>query len=502
MSGVIAEAVHALLDEMSAFMLSLQFENDVVVLMYATILACFKGMTGETDTNKAMSQISKDPTVKTFEGTFKLPMTFVNETYEKVVTASAGKVIKRPPPQRHIEFTYNKPKKPDVNDSRTVIRQYRNRSLKSQPSPMYIIVYDMQGKARGTIPLGTNFKNQLLKEIYKKGSSNTPEFTPTVNFGSDIELKTTNIQGIPKSLLIGEDEYNPVAYVGEDVALYAGKDSWLVKLSDGRVVAFFEKPSIEKLKAQNYPVPTEYTRWEPLPEDSTPESSPKDEAIDEHGNEEVVGEVEQAEIKDENLITLVPEDVKAKASSQENAPQGKRADHYNEDGFWVGAGGAASGILPLCTSTGRIGLAWRSSKVSQGDCWGTIGGAIKRGLSPIESAKEELVEETGYHGGINLIPAFVFTSGAFKYHNFLGLVPSEFKLNPMHGSASGMDFDDENDTLVWFSWGSLIQHMEEEPDSFHEGLAALLEHSGDQIREICGISGNSSTVDLLAESKK
>ena len=156
------------------------------------------------------------------------------------------------------------------------------------------------------------------------------------------------------------------------------------------------------MKAQNYPVPSDYTRWESLPEENTPESSDKSEAVDEHGNEEIIGDVEQEEEKDENLIELVPEDVKAKASSV------KKADHFNQDGYWAGAGGAASGILPICTSTKRIGLAWRSSEVADGNCWGTIGGAVQRGMSPDESAKEELAEETGYQGSISLIPAYVF----------------------------------------------------------------------------------------------
>jgi len=86
------------------------------------------------------------------------------------------------------------------------------------------------------------------------------------------------------------------------------------------------------------------------------------------------------------------------------------ADHYGEEGFWEGEGGQASGILPVCPSTGRIGLAWRSADVHIGNCYGGIGGAVKKGMSPAESAKHELAEETGYSGSINLIPAYIFRS--------------------------------------------------------------------------------------------
>ena len=80
-----------------------------------------------------------------------------------------------------------------------------------------------------------------------------------------------------------------------------------------------------------------------------------------------------------------------------------RADYTNEQGYWAGEGNAASGILPICTTTGRICLAWRSPYVNEGSCWGTIGGAVKRGMQPGPSAEEELAEETGYTGDISCI---------------------------------------------------------------------------------------------------
>ena len=87
----------------------------------------------------------------------------------------------------------------------------------------------------------------------------------------------------------------------------------------------------------------------------------------------------------------------------------KQADYWDEEGYWAGAGHAASGILLVCSETGRIGLAWRSPDVHEGSCWGTIGGAVKESMSPEESAKEELKEETGYNGSIRLVPAYTFT---------------------------------------------------------------------------------------------
>jgi 8-oxo-dGTP pyrophosphatase MutT (NUDIX family) len=878
MSELVAEAVHTLLDEMSAFMLSLNFEQNVIVGIYAAVLTCFKGMTGEADTNKSLSPISKDPTVKTFEGTFKLPMEFVNETYSKVVTASApfdawfkgskvvnpdgtpkkvyhgtgadisefsyefvgkgndqlgsgfyftdhadtasgyatsrsqtdtpkpggeqgnvmpvflrlikpihllngeaeespmttaqirrimmaspilddvltdfgdvefegkakvinsavegykdydlkrqmfllhndffrdnnkeffeamhkttgydgiiapagdnpwassnqthyvawfpnqiksaignsgqyslaensvtaaGKQIKRPPVHRHLELTYEKPSKTTVQDARTVIKQFRNRSLKSQPSPMYVIVYDSMGKARGTIPIGPNFKNQLLNQVYKKGSEDEKvEFSPTIKFDNDIEMKTTNAEGIPKSIFVGNEQYTPVATISDDMALYSSneKDEFVVKFTDGRCVAFADFPTVESLKDENYPVPTVYTNWSMLSKDEVPESSDENEAVDERGTEVIEGtETEtdpvadlkpddekneqleegidenpdgvektsgvhdyrigdkrphgmssqswqaiQRQLKEEekkfdpdayidplsNVWGKLPSDVRKKLIRVLKNPNNKtwsdacsliingktmmtlwqavlkvdpwfprsgpditdkneerqwekiptrrtlveamrlanpakqdisttdydrelmkslgiqaskKAQYIDDNGYWAGAGGGASGILPICTSTGRICLGWRSNWVQEGDCWGTIGGAIQKGMSPADSAKEELKEETGYAGSVRLIPSFVFTHGTFKYYNFLGLVPSEFDLHPMQGGSSNLQFSDETDAIAWFTWDDLQNDVQENAGDYHSGVLKLLQQSGDQIRQICEAASNKST---------
>jgi 8-oxo-dGTP pyrophosphatase MutT (NUDIX family) len=503
MSELVAEAVHALLDEMSAFMLSLNFEESIIVKIYAAALMCFKGITGESDSDKALSAISKDPTVKVFEGTFRIDPHFVNEVYSKVVTAS-GKTIKRPPVQRHLELTYEKPSKTTVNDARSVIRNFRSRSLKSQPNPMYIIVYDMMGNPRGTIPLsGTGFKNNLLNAIYKKKGSRVPEFTPTIKFDNDVEMKTTNAEGIPKSIFVGDEAYSPYATIGDDMAIYSNsKKEWVVKFPDGRCVTFADFPSVAELKEGNYPVPTIYTNWSILSKENVPESSDKAEAVDEQGNEVI----EPSETESNPETDLKPDDEKNEQQQDKEKTSSKRAFREDEKGYWVGAGGAASGILPICTTTGRICLAWRSPEVNQGDCFGTIGGAIQPGMSPAESAKEEMAEETGYQGSIRLVPAYVFTDGKFKYFNFLGLVPTEFELNPMAGGSSNLQFHEETDGLVWVTWEELQKNVVKNSGNYHNGVIKLLQQSGDQIRQICEAASNNTkeaaAVDAYLRSKE
>jgi len=158
----------------------------------------------------------------------------------------------------------------------------------------------------------------------------------------------------------------------------------------------------------------------------------------------------------------------------------KTAEGFNDEGFWAGEGNAASGVLPICTTTHRICLAWRSPDVHIGDCWGTIGGVVKPGLSLANSAKAELEEETGFTGGITMQSAYVFSSGSFSYHNFLGTVGSEFGFNPQSGAVW------ETTALDWFTLDEIREAMKTKPDEFHPGVIALFKNSGKKIEQLVG----------------
>lgn len=160
----------------------------------------------------------------------------------------------------------------------------------------------------------------------------------------------------------------------------------------------------------------------------------------------------------------------------------KTADHTDDEGFWAGEGGGASGVLPVCPSKGTVCLAWRSGEVHIGNCWGTFGGAIQRGMSPAESAKLELAEETGYTGGITLVPAYVFSSGGgFKYHNFIGTVGSEFGFHP-HSGASW-----ETDHISWVPYSEVVEDMGKNASDYHPGLIKLFQESKSKIEHALGI---------------
>ena len=57
MSGLIAEAVNVLMDEVASFMMSMDFDEEVIVQLYATVLATFQTMSKESDTSKEQDKI-------------------------------------------------------------------------------------------------------------------------------------------------------------------------------------------------------------------------------------------------------------------------------------------------------------------------------------------------------------------------------------------------------------------------------------------------------------
>src|SRR5271166_5202228 len=304
MSQLIAEAVHVLLDEVASFMLTMEYDEKVIVNVYATVLATFKTMSSESDPSKEQDAIGADPTVQIYEGTFDLPMDFINETQNRVVTAAVK--IKRQPKVRHVEFTYSPKEKTKPSDTARVIRQYRSRSLKQQPKPMFVIVYDQMGHATGTIPIGTgkNFKNELLKAMKKKGSM---DFTAPVSFTTEQEMKSSLLNGIPRAVSIGDMTYQPEAVAGGDMALYHGPRDWVVKFPDGRSQVFPGRPTIRKMRSLNFPVPRNRYKWTMIPEDSLQQ-------------EEKYEAPEEETVEQQQVQTIAPQEEVKEAATPEPTP--------------------------------------------------------------------------------------------------------------------------------------------------------------------------------------
>jgi len=133
--------------------------------------------------------------------------------------------------------------------------------------------------------------------------------------------------------------------------------------------------------------------------------------------------------------------------------------HVTDEGerFW---GSEAAGVLCIAEGSGRLLLTHRSFAVEQPGTWGLPGGALERGETPAQAAKSELREETAYSGQIRLVPAYVFRSGNFRFHNFIGHVPAEFRPR----------LNWENQGFGWFDLDDL-------PSPLHFGVKALLQNS-------------------------
>lgn len=135
--------------------------------------------------------------------------------------------------------------------------------------------------------------------------------------------------------------------------------------------------------------------------------------------------------------------------------------HYEaleETGFF---GRQAAGALVIARSTGRILLQKRSEDVLQPGDWGCCSGAHHEDESPEAAARREMREETGWNGDdalVEIVPAYVFSSGSFIFRNHLAIIEDEF--DPIGGWES-VDH-------VWASLDKL-------PDPLHFGIQALLE---------------------------
>lgn len=126
---------------------------------------------------------------------------------------------------------------------------------------------------------------------------------------------------------------------------------------------------------------------------------------------------------------------------------------------------SAAGILFVCPRTSRMLLCLRSERVNAPFVWSVVGGSIDPGEKPEQAALREAREEVGYQGNVLLLPSLVYVRPPdFRYFNFVGLVPSEFrpKLNDEHLKAE------------WF-------YPDRPPLPLHRGTALLLDMARDQI---------------------
>jgi len=132
-----------------------------------------------------------------------------------------------------------------------------------------------------------------------------------------------------------------------------------------------------------------------------------------------------------------------------------------DTGFW---GRAAAGALVLARSTSRLLIAERAEGTLQAGTWGTWGGAVDPGETPLAAVGRELREEAGFEHNFDAFPLLVFEhDSGFTYANFLVVVDQEFE--PV--------LNWETSSYGWFNYG-------EWPSPLHFGLEHLLDHRPSQ----------------------
>jgi hypothetical protein len=184
---------------------------------------------------------------------------------------------------------------------------YRNRTLKQQPRPMFVVVYDQAGRPAGAVQVGPgkNFKNELLRQMKKKGSI---DFTEPVSFVNEQEMKSNQLNGIPRAISVGGMTYQPEAMSGVDMALYHGPQDYIVKFPDGRSAIFPGRPTFSKMRVLNFPVPRNRFRWTTIPEDALAEPKDKPQEVKEAGDDDAPRSAEQVKNDEARSMTMPPDD--------------------------------------------------------------------------------------------------------------------------------------------------------------------------------------------------
>ena len=158
------------------------------------------------------------------------------------------------------------------------------------------------------------------------------------------------------------------------------------------------------------------------------------------------------------------------------------------ENFWGNLGG---GVLPICTKTKRILVPLRSEYVNEPNQIGVWGGKAdeeegESELSIINVVKREFVEETGYNGRIELIPAYVFQtpSKSFTYYNFIGLVEDEF--TPI--------LDWETKDYKWITLEELVKYENFLITDFKDGENKYYKHFG-----LISLLNDKNSMDLITK---
>ena len=124
-------------------------------------------------------------------------------------------------------------------------------------------------------------------------------------------------------------------------------------------------------------------------------------------------------------------------------------------------GRQAAGVLFLCPTTGRVGLALRSEFVNEPHTYGLVGGAVDPGEEVRKAVSREVWEEIGCRlDPRKLVELHVHREAGFQYTTYLCVTKREFQVPPEN-------LNWEADAFEWLDLADL-------PASIHPDLAVFL----------------------------
>jgi hypothetical protein len=138
-------AAEAITLEATKYLASMGFEEKVCDAVKTSALNAFKGISGD-------SEVGPQDVLYLFEERFELPIEFAQMVRDKIVTAAP---IKKMPAQYRVQLEH--PRRQDRNqDALNAIRKFRSQTMKRQPFPLWIVLYDNNGKPRGVAQVPNN----------------------------------------------------------------------------------------------------------------------------------------------------------------------------------------------------------------------------------------------------------------------------------------------------------------------------------------------------------
>lgn len=180
--------------------------------------------------------------------------------------------------------------------------------------------------------------------------------------------------------------------------------------------------------------------------------------------------------------------------------------------YW-GDGGA--GVIPVAKNTGRLLINQRSMYVNEGGTYGIFGGGIflddtefesieelAQSNYPQQHALEELKEETGYTGPIQMQELFVYKDNKtnrngdpcnFYYWNFAGICPAEFPVSP----GAGHEWENGDGSR----WMTVTELFSLRP--LHFGLKSVVQNAGGKLSQLVqglGFQGNEQYPNQVIDS--